>query len=113
METDDIGMALLRAPGWDWGTHVRAGMLFGLGSGAFLRVRGRTGGRHHPDAPDPHDVLLLLRRLRAGSPVRLVVDDPATHGWLLCLGGVALRPEVAAALLEHLGPAARRERAPG
>jgi hypothetical protein len=84
---DDLGATLIRAAGWDWGRHVRAGMLFALGGGGTLRVHPRSGGHHHPDEPDPHDVLLLLRRLRGGAPVRLVVDDPATDGWLRAMVG--------------------------
>ncbi len=84
---NDLGAALVRAPGWDWGCHVRAGMLFHVHSGV-LRVRGRRGAHVDPGEPDPHDVLTLVRGLGRGAPVRLALDDPATLGWVRELAGL-------------------------
>lgn len=69
---------------WSWSDDVRAGMLFTI-DGAYLRVGTRRGprGAYMPDVPDADDVLRLCRAAGAGRRVCIVIDDPATAGWLM------------------------------
>jgi hypothetical protein len=69
---------------WSWSADVRAGMLFTI-DGSYLRVGTRRGprGAYTPDVPDADDVLRLCRASGAGREVCMVVDDPATAGWLM------------------------------